>query len=247
MTSAAEKPAILIAHTRSGGTFLAHCLGSHPDIFCPRGEPLITWQEHLPDADPVEIIAAALHAYHYKVSMCRVTDIQTSVAIYDYLREVDAKIIVLERENLLRCAVSQTLMNMVNRGEIERAIHTTKTAKVKPVEVQPIAVLERCRWQKEWQERTRRDVEETGLGYLYLTYEDIVGGEKVSAERVPLATTEKICSFLGVEQYPLVSHLRAVSPYDLEDIVSNWTCLQAVIEDSEFAEWIPTTEEEPDE
>lgn len=234
-----SRSAILIAHTRSGGTFLSHCLGSHPDISCPRGEPLRTWQAHLPNASPVEIIAAALHAYHYKVAMCRITDIQTSVAIYDYLRKTKAGIIVLERENLLRCAVSQTIMNMVNRGEIDRPIHTAKTSKARPVEIQPVAVLERCRWQREWQERTRRDVDATGLDHLYLTYEDIVGKEMVSAERVPLLTTERICSFLRVEQCPLVSHLRAVSPYHLKDLVSNWSQVRATIEDSEFAQWVP--------
>lgn len=235
---ALAQPAILIAHTRSGGTFLAHCLGSHPDIFCPRGEPLRTWHVHAPGIAQVQIVAMALHAYHYKVSMCRLTDVQTSLDILDYLRTVKAKIIVLERENLLRSAVSQTLMNMAGRGEIKRPIHTTKPVKPVRVAVPPAAVLERCRWQQEWQERIRLDVAGTKLCALYLTYKEIVGGEMTSAERVTLRATERICSFLGVETLPLVSNLRAVSPYPLKAIVANWTELRTAVQESEFAHYL---------
>ena len=231
---ALSQPAMLIAHTRSGGTFLAHCLGSHPDIFCPRGEPLRTWHVHAPELTQVQVVAMALHAYHYKVSMCRLTDVQTSLAIFDYLRTVKAKIIVLDRENLLRCAVSQTLMNMAGRGEIKRPVHTTEQVQRPPVIVSPVAVLERCAWQKEWQERIRLDTEGTRLPVLHLTYREVVGGEMVSAARVTLQATERICSFLGVETLPLVSNLRAVSPFPLSAVVSNWEELEGAVVDSEF-------------
>ena len=44
------RPAVLIASVRSGGTFLAHCLSNHPQIFCDRGESLhyrSLWHTHL--------------------------------------------------------------------------------------------------------------------------------------------------------------------------------------------------------
>ena len=232
------QPAILIAHTRSGGTFLAHCLSNHPDIFCPRGEPLKMWHGHIPGTKQTQALAIALHAYHYKVSMCRLTDVQTSIAIYDYLRRVEAKIVLLERRNLLRCAVSQTLMNMVNRGELKRPIHTTTTIKPVPVTLSPQAVLERCRWQQEWHERVRQDVAETRLPVLHLTYARVTGGEMVSAERVSLRETERICSFLGVEHLPLTASLRAVSPFSLKALVANWDNLEEAVQDSEFAHFL---------
>jgi len=58
-----------------------------------------------------------------------------------------------------------------------------------------------------------------------------------------LATTERITSFLGVEQYPMLSPLRAVSPRLLRDIVANWDELKAVIQKSEFAHYLEEEKE----
>jgi len=233
------RPAILIAHTRSGGTFLAHCLSTHPDIFCPRGEPLLpshSWRQSLPHHVPSSaILGCILHAFHYEVGMCRITYVQTSLEVFDYLRSVEAKVILLERKNLLRCAVSQTIMNMVSRGEIEYSLHSTQTVEIPGVTLRPPAVLERCRWQAEWQTKIHKSMRDLKLRVLHLTYADVVGGEMVNADRLPLATTERITSFLGVEQYPMSSPLRAVAPRPLCKIVANWDELKAAIQTSEFA------------
>ncbi len=233
------RPAILIAHTRSGGTFLAHCLSTHPDIFCPRGEPLLpahSWSQSLPRHVPSSaILGCILNAFHYKVGMCRITYVQTNVDVFDYLRSVEAKVILLERQNLLRCAVSQTIMNMTSRGEIEYPLHSIEIVEPPGVTLRPFAVLERCRWQAEWHTRMRESTRDLKLHVLRLTYADVVGGEMVNADRIPLAITERLTSFLGVEQYPMLSPLRAVSPRPLCDIVTNWDELKAVIQESEFA------------
>ena len=241
------RPAILIAHTRSGGTFLAHCLSTHPDIFCPRGEPLLpshSWRQSLPRHVPSSaILGCILHAFHYEVGMCRITYVQANTEVCDYLRSVEAKVILLERQNLLRCAVSQTLMNMTSRGEIEYPLHSVQTVALPGVTLRPLAVLERCRWQAEWQANMRKTSRSLKLRVLRLTYVDIVGGEMVNADRLPLATTERITSFLGVEQYPMLSPLRAVSPRLLRDIVANWDELKAVIQKSEFAHYLEEEKE----
>jgi len=240
-------PAILIAHTRSGGTFLTHCLSTHPDIFCPRGEPLLSahsWRQSLPSRVPSSaILGCILNAFNYKVGMCRITYVQTNKDVCDYLRSVKAKVILLERENILRCAVSQTIMNMAARGEIEYPLHSTQTVELPGVTLRPPAVLERCRWQAEWQRKMRKISRELKLRVLRLTYADVVGGEMVNAERLPLAVTERITSFLGVEQYPMSSPLRAVAPRLLHDIVANWAQLQAVIQKSEFAHFLEDEKE----
>ena len=234
-----SRPAILIAHTRSGGTFLAHCLSTHPDIFCPRGEPLLTshsWRQSLPSHIPSSaILGCILHAFHYEVGMCRITYVQTNTDVCDYLRSVNAKVILLERENLLRCAVSQTIMNMTSRGEIEYPLHSTQSVALPGVTLRPLAVLERCQWQSEWHANMRKTLRSLKLHVLRLTYADVVGGEMVNADRLPLTTTERVTSFLGVEQYPLLSPLRAVAPRPLRDIVANWDELKSLIQTSEFA------------
>ena len=235
------RPAILIAHTRSGGTFLAHCLSTHPDIFCPRGEPLLpshSWRKALPHVSSTAILGCILHAFNYEVGMCRITYVQTNVEVFDYLRSVEALVILLERENLLRCAVSQTIMNMTSRGEIEYPLHTEHTTEIPGVTLHPLVVLERCRWQAEWQKRMHVDTRASKLRTLRLTYAEIVGGEMVNAERLTLQSTERICSFLRVVQYPMTSSLRAVAPRPLSSIVANWDELKAVICDSEFARYL---------
>ena len=233
------RPAILIAHTRSGGTFLAHCLSTHPDIFCPRGEPLLpahSWRQSLPSHVPSSaILGCILNAFHYEVGMCRITYVQTNPEVCDYLCSVEAKVILLERQNILRCAVSQTIMNMTSREEIEYPLHSTQTVELPGVTLRALAVLERCRWQAEWHTKMHKMTRGLKLRVLRLTYADIVGGEMVNADRLPLSVTERITSFLGVEQYPMLSPLRAVSPRPLRDIVTNWDELKAVIQTSEFA------------
>jgi len=236
------RPAILIAHTRSGGTFLAHCLSTHPDIFCPRGEPLLpahSWRQSLPRHVPSSaILGCILHAFHYEVGMCRITYIQTNTDVCDYLRSVEAMVILLERQNLLRCAVSQEIMNMTTKGEIEYPLHSVQTVEPPGVTLRPLAVLERCRWQAEWHTKMHKISSDLKLRVLCLTYADVVGGEMVNAERLPLATTERITSFLGVKQYPMSSPLRAISPRPLRDIVTNWDELKAIIQESEFKSYL---------
>ena len=50
------RPAVVIASVRSGGTYLAHCLSNHPQVFCDRGESLhhdSLWHRYL-KADSVK-------------------------------------------------------------------------------------------------------------------------------------------------------------------------------------------------
>jgi len=233
------RPAILIAHTRSGGTFLAHCLSTHPDIFCPRGEPLYTrhsWRQSLPHHVPSSaILGCILNAFQYEVGMCRITYIQANADVCDYLCSVNARVIILERQNLLRCAVSQTIMGMATRGEVWYPLHSTQTVDPPGVTLCPSVVLEKCRWQAEWQVKMYKMSKDWPLRVLRLTYADIVGGEMVNADRLPLAVARTITGFLGVEQYPMLSPLRAISPYSLRSIVTNWDELKTVIQQSEFA------------
>ena len=68
--------AVLIAHTRSGGCLLNHFLSSHPQLFWPRGEPLLPgaeWKRAFPHASDVEILSCIMRAAHYKVGGCKVT------------------------------------------------------------------------------------------------------------------------------------------------------------------------------
>jgi len=77
------RPAALITHTRSGGSSLATCLSNHPDIFCPRGEPLLEgteWREAFPDATSVDILECITRAHFYKVGLCKITYVHPLVA-----------------------------------------------------------------------------------------------------------------------------------------------------------------------
>src|SRR3972149_501108 len=103
--------AVLIAPNRSGGTFLAQYLSSHPQIFCDRGEPLhpkSCWRQA--GLTPAQVVNLLTSQLYYLVSMFKMNPAQ--LAKFGGLKALKAagieKVILLWR-NPIRMAISGAL------------------------------------------------------------------------------------------------------------------------------------------
>ena len=246
-------PAVLIAHTRSGGCYLNHCLSSHPQIFWPRGEPLLPgaeWMSALKGVNKRQILKVIMRAAHYKVGGCKITYEQMDDKIWAFLRQRRVKIIHLWRENMLRTVVSQRITGQVSGQHLPgHKPHTFKRLPPPEATVNIGKVLQRMRTQwdaiERMQEKLVKEAAMTGKNFLDLTYAQIVGGEGKEAMGPPHAVCRTICEFLGVREIGLTCELRRVHPYPLSLVLEkrNWEQLRETVAASEFAHCLEEEEQ----
>lgn len=231
-------PAALIAHTRSGGTFLATCLSNHPDVFCPRGEPLLEgmeWQKAFPGATAVGILKCITRAAFYKVGMCKITYEQAGGDVLRYLKEANARVVHLVRRNVVRTAVSQYITGAVVLGKLPNHIeHTDQPMRAVSITLQPVGFLARCRWLVEQQQQMASVLAGLGVPVLPVAYADMMGGEGGERQELPQWLSHYICEFLGVERRVLGAHLRRVNAHPLSVLVSNWDQVEESLRGTEF-------------
>ena len=225
------RPAVIIASVRSGGTFLAHCLSNHPQIFCDRGESLhyrSLWHTHL-TTNRAELIYCLTHMQGWRVSMCKLTYQQAFLTeVWHYVVELQ-HVIWLRRENTIRQAVSHILNQAARQGKIKRPQHTFGRVGSICVELVPKRVLRVARGLLEQDRRARRRLKP--LKPLALTYEQIVGPASTLADEA----AQQICTFLEVRYVQLGCELTRINPQPLAEIITNWEAVREALEGSEFA------------
>ena len=226
------RPAVIIASVRSGGTFLAHCLSNHPQIFCDRGESLhyrSLWHTHVTTNRP-ELLFCLTHMQGYQVSMCKLIYQQALLGeVWPHIAELE-HVIWLRRENTIRQAVSHVLNQAARQGNIKRPQHTFDRVESICVELAPERVLRVARGLLEQDRRARKRLKP--LAPLALTYEQIIGPASTLTDE----TTRRICEFLGVRYVPLGCELTRINPQPLAEMIENWDAVRRAIEASEFAE-----------
>jgi len=226
------RPAVIIASVRSGGTFLAHCLSNHPQIFCDRGESLhyrSLWHTHL-TTNRAELIYCLTHMQGWRVSMCKLIYQQAFLdEVWRYIVELE-HVIWLRRENTIRQAVSVLLNQMARRGRLQRPQHTFERVSPICVDLKPEWVLKTARVLLERDRKAKRRVDP--LNPLALTYEEIVGPASMLAD----GAARRICEFLEVRYIPtLACELTRINPQPLAEMIANWDEVRRAIEASAFA------------
>ena len=242
----ARTRAVVLTTQRTGSTFLVDCLASHPQIECA-GEILIG----LPDTPrpqyrgalrPVVKLArfawsgAWLPGLRMERFYSRGTaEVRVFKAMYNhlanpftlrYLRQHrEIRILHLQRHNLLKVHVSKLLMPKRARVQADRPVEIVRIH-VDPAEA--VAALRRARSQHERFDRLFED-----HARLPITYEELFDRQYLRAD-----TAAKVCDFLGVERYPMQSHLVKLNPESLRDIVTNYEELAAAVSRSEFADML---------
>jgi hypothetical protein len=232
-TKHAARPAVIVASVRSGGTFLAHCLSNHPQIFCDRGESLhhtSLWHTHL-TADRRKLLYCLTHMQGYRVSMCKLTYHQAFSEVWDYIRRVP--VLWLRRENVIRQAVSVIVNGMARGGRIQRPQHTFRRVQDIRVNLGPELVLRAARGLLERDQQAMERLED--LRALALTYEEIVGPASTLAD----GAARRICAFLGVRYVATLGcELTRINAQPLSEMIENWDEVRRAIKGSELAHFL---------
>lgn len=237
MTQAWDSPRrfLMVFTQRGGSTFLAHCLDSHPDVGCERGEPLNRqhiWARTFPQASPDRLLDLVLNRPGYKVTVARVTHRAVWDVPVTYMQKLDG-IIHLHRENFVRIIVSA----MINTQGL-RTTHTYERTPLNKFYIDPKVLVSECHRYLGSVRRTRKWVgNRMGVPFLKVGYDGIVGGEGTEASQVPEDVGRELCEFLGVEYRPLACDLKRTNPEPLPKLVKNWREVREALAGTPFEKW----------
>lgn len=237
-------PAVIIAAIRSGGTFLAHCLSNHSQIFCARGEPLhyqSQWQQLSPDRR--QLLALLLNQTGYQVSMCKATYVQAlNQQLWTWLVARQPRIIWLRRENVIRQAVSVLINQAARAGSLQRPQHTFTPLgplQLAQVTLSPALVLKAARGLRAQDQQVATRLADINIQKICrLTYTDVVGGEGLGVERLPAETSARLGKFLGVHYERLGCELQRINDQPLRELLANWRELVPILQESEFSQYL---------
>ena len=238
--------AVILTTQRTGSTFLAECLASHPEIDCA-GE-ILNGQPDSPIPPPrgplryfvkfarIARRGAWLPAFRLEqfyrrgragVRCFKVMHNQLARPfVLNYLvRHREIRVIQLSRQNLLKAYVSTLLMQK------RRILQATGPAAPVWIRVDPAKAIAAMR-----KARARRRFYEAVLArhaHISVTYEALFDGPFLREE-----TAWRICDFLGVARHPMHSGIVKLNPTSLCDMVTNYDELAEAVSDTEFAEML---------
>jgi hypothetical protein len=233
------RPAVLVAASRSGSTFLLHCLDSHPQIGCERVEPLCpkrVWRTM--GMDRHDLMRVFWQRPGYRVSMFKLSYRQFRWAKPPIFKEYKPLILHLYRGNVLRVVVSSIINTAAVAGELAYPIHSFEEA-TKPtrLKLDPADFLARCRKYTGNVEKMIAELSALELPVLHLTYEDLIGYAGGLMTTLDRMATFRICDFLQVRVTQMISETKRVNPWPLAEIVKNWGEVEAAIrKNGEFVE-----------
>jgi hypothetical protein len=228
------RSAVVIAGVRAGGTFLAHCLSNHRQIFCDRAESLhhsSVWHRNIKPYNP-HLLHCLLHMQGYHVSMCKLTHGQAfGQHVWKYIKTHKPAIIWLRRENVIRQSVSLLINRAARGGKVNRPQHSFKDAGPLTIGLSAEAILKQARGLQKRDERARKLIARFP-DVMRITYEDITQDKK--PDRVPVKMARQICSFLGVRYEMLRCDLVRVNPQPLSELIRDWATVGPKLRASEF-------------
>lgn len=231
------RPMIVISAIRAGGTFLAHCLSNHSQIYCDRGEPFhhrSVWVQSM-NPDRLQLLAVMLNQTGYRVSGCKLTYTQALHRnVWPWIVDRQPLVIWLRRQNKIRQAVSVLLNKRSRDGQFKRPQHTFEEPSPLQVELPSAAILTTARGLESRDRRAGKMLSRIDR-VLSLTYAQIVGGEQGAPEWLDAQATTRVCEFLGVRRELMRCDLQRVNRYPLRAILTNWPEVRRAVKGSEFA------------
>lgn len=236
-------PGLLVCHTRTGGTFLSHCLDSHPQVFCARVEVLHQGsiiQRTFPGYTPVDYLKPYLLEFGYRAAFVKVVSARERQhrGLLQFVVDNGGRIIHLTRRNVLFAAASNQLRY---RG---LATFTTGVAEKFAAQIDPAELVREMHWRLDLTQDFRQRARAAGVPVLELEYADLVGREGADVDRVSPEAAAAICDFLEVRPCSLVTELRRCNRWPLEETVENWDEVGRAVRDAGFG-WCLDEKESP--
>jgi LPS sulfotransferase NodH len=239
-TKTVAQPYLIVSGVRTGGTYLAHSLSNHPQVFCDRGESmhrLSIWRNKARQVDGHLLLHLLTHQEGYHASGFRMVYSQARPLI-PYIIKERCKVIMLRRENVLRQSVSWLFHQMVRKAIVPYfPVHSFKEVKIpKQAEIRPEAILKWCRTF----EQAHYDMVDAldALDLIEIEYSKMVGGEGETQPKMSRAISYKICGFLGVKKQILGCDLKRVHSHPLKAILKNWNDVEEAVKESPYARFL---------
>jgi hypothetical protein len=189
------QPALVIAPSRSGATFLCHCLDSHFQIACERSEPfgeLFYWH-HL-GINHRDLAIALWQRIGYRASMFKLSyrQLRNGYITTETIKEFNPKIIHLHRLNIFEAIVSATLNTLVRDGKLDHPMHTYEPVEQQSIKINCNTLLADIEGYAYRVTRMQQALD--ALDTIEVTYEEITSDGMTLPEKV----AGRICDFLGV-------------------------------------------------
>lgn len=225
------QPFLILAHVRTGGTFCAHALSNHPQVFCDRGETLhhlSSWRKA--GVGVREILTAIWGMDGYHAAGFRAIYRQAfHPKVWPLVEAARPKVIHLVRRDVARQGVSYAYQQMVRQGQLPyHPVHTFQTRRPAPVKADP-------RWIVGLAEKVAREMKQGKARLeayegpvLQVAYEDMVGEREASWMAAEVG--DAIEDFLGVRHKVLGVDLRRDFPMPMRAWFTNWAEIRAALE-----------------
>ena len=234
-------PAVLISVSRGGGTFLCHCLDSHPEICCERAEPLSSngpWMSL--DVPRSELMRVLWDRPGYRTAMFKLTYRQARWYGMEAISSVGARVIHLHREDALRVVTSAVINTAHRDGKFTHHPHAYETpSPPPPVRIDPEWLLAECRRYRSNVALMLTELRAMGVPLLALTYAEVVGGEGNQGRVLSNEVRARVCDFLNIDgRWPMMSLTARVNPWPLAGLIENWDEVREALLGSEFERWL---------
>jgi len=233
-------PFVILAHVRTGGTFCAHALSNHPQVYCDRGESvhhLSIWRK-VAGMKPGRICKTLWNQTGYRASGLRLIYNQAfHKRVWPAIEDVQPHIIHLQRRSFIRQALSNAYQQRVRATAFEYYPAHSFEERIPPRQVLAIdqAIYFVQKVNRECQEGRRR-MRAYHSPVLDVFYEDMVGDTPGSATQMALSVSESICAFLQVESRPLRVDLRRDFPVSTPEMFSNWPEVEAALREAGYGD-----------
>jgi len=221
-TKGLARPFLILAHVRTGGTFLAHALSNHPDVFCDRGETLhhlSSWRQA--GIGAVRLARAMWTMDGYQAAGFRAIYRQAfHEKVWPVIVEHKPHIIHLTRENVARQGVSYGYQQLVRQGSLPyHPVHSFQQRTPAPVEIDPAEIVAYAvKVRAEMAAGAERLATYNGR-VLEISYEEMV---RLQDGFVHPEVTERIEQFLNLVPAALSASLARDFPRPMRDWFRNW-------------------------
>jgi len=220
-----------------------HALSSHPDISCPRGEPLLpasNYRRPFSGATDTQILTCIGSPEQYRVGIAKVTYKQLTKEIEDWIEQVKAPVIHLARRNVLRVVISQLITGMAVTNKIDHTAHAYERPEPVRVELSPGKIVLRC--ERMVNNRVAMAKRLGRFSPLDVYYDEMVGGEGNQTDELDPVVGAEICDHLGIPRRTMTVQLKRVNGYPLFKLIKNWAEVEYRVKHSPFA-WCLRDEE----
>lgn len=233
---------LLVAPSRSGSTLLCHLLDSHPLVFCPREEPLLPdggWR--FVSQDKLMLLHCLLDMPGYGANVVKLTyrQLRDQGRLAHFLANLNVdKIIHLWRENVLDIALS-AYKHTHFENPLER--HSFEKRPAEPFAVNVAEVLREMQAYRDKVTMQQANLASSDLPVFSVTYEQIMGEDAPETFCWNDTRSTELCTFLGVDDYALVTYTRRINPLTRGQIITNWDELHTALEQERIPPYGITT------